>query len=151
MTLRKMILLLFILCPTITLADTLAKYAAIAKNIPTMEMKADQQSQAWARSARSVLAVTDEAIAQSIVAMNKIAEKNGGPLICVPPETTLDRDIVHNILAKRIQAMQPDDANLTISQVVIGELSDQYPCNRMARRGITIPPITIQKIHHVQR
>ncbi len=43
---------LFLMVSVSTYADTIDHFINIANNIPQMEMKADPQSQAWARSAR---------------------------------------------------------------------------------------------------
>lgn len=149
MSMKKYIICLLILWHTTLFADTLGKYASIARNIPSMELKADAQSQAWARSARSVLGVTDEAIAQSVVAMNLLALKNGTALICYPPETKIDTPMIHTILAKHIASMPADDANRSISEVVVTILTNQYPCHQMAKNRINLPPFTIQRIHHI--
>lgn len=149
MNLKKCIICLLLLWHASLFADTLGKYASIAKNIPSMELKADAQSQAWARSARSVLAVTDEAIAQSVVAMNSLGLKNGTPLICSPPDTQIDTSMIHNILSKYISTMAAEDANKSISEVVVTILTNQYPCHQMARNRIGLPSLTIQRIHHV--
>ena len=42
-----------------------------------MEIKADEQSQAWARSARHVLNITNESIAETLIALNEQATKQG--------------------------------------------------------------------------
>ena len=149
MNLKKCIICLVLLWHTTLFADTLGKYASIARNIPSMELKADAQSQAWARSARSVLGVTDEAIAQSVVAMNLLALKNGTPLICAPPETKIDTAMIHTILAKHIASMPADDVSRSISEVVVTILTNQYPCHQTAKNMLNLPPITIQRIHHV--
>src|SRR5436189_129249 len=47
-------------------ADTIDNYMSIATNIPQMELKADPQAQAWARSARHVLTITCESIAETL-------------------------------------------------------------------------------------
>ena len=48
-------------------ADTIKNYINIANNIPQMEIKADPQAQAWARSARQILNVTCESIQETIL------------------------------------------------------------------------------------
>lgn len=151
MSIRKCVFCVLVVWQSVVFADTLGKYAAIAKNIPSMELKADAQSQAWARSARSVLSVTDEAIAQSVVAMNIIALKNGKPLICAPADVKINTEMVHTLLTKRIANMQLDDTNKNISSVVVTILTEQYPCNQTAQRQLNLPPITIQRVHHIQR
>ena len=48
---------LFFICGGLQ-ADTINNYIDIANNIPQMEIKADPQAQAWARSAHHILTIT---------------------------------------------------------------------------------------------
>ena len=59
---RSLTFLFILLLSCYAKADTIDNYMNIANNIPQMEMKADPQAQAWARSARHVLDVTSESI-----------------------------------------------------------------------------------------
>ena len=52
-------------------ADTMGNYMSIAGNIPLMEIKADPQAQAWARSARNILILTSESIIESLNLANE--------------------------------------------------------------------------------
>lgn len=65
-------------------ADTIDHYINISNNIPQMEMKADAQSQAWARSARNVLIITAESIAETLTQANDLAKSQGRQLFCLP-------------------------------------------------------------------
>jgi hypothetical protein len=152
MRLKSIIFTLMVAGSVTTQADTLGKYASIAKSIPTMQLKADPKSQAWARSARSILAVTDEAIAESIDAMNTISKNNGRPLICMPESKPIDSTMVHTLLAELISKMAPDEASKNISAVVVSKLNTSFPCNQLARQSHGFPPITIRrKMRHVGR
>lgn len=111
-----------------TQADTIAKYANIAKSIPAAKLKADQKAQTWARSARSILDVTEESIAQTIQAMQQLAAKQGKPLFCLKNDADINTAQIHQILESKIQSLAAADANKTISEVVIEALASNYPC-----------------------
>ena len=129
-----------------TYADTIGKYAKIAKSIPQMSLKADPQSQAWMRSAKSILAITDETVAQTIMAMNQLAKSQGRPLICLPDGKVIDGDTVHGILASKIQGDVDENAPDTISNIVTQELVKTYPCNGARKHLAEVwPGIKVQK------
>ena len=69
---RFLLILLCCFCKGL-LADTMEHYMAIAEQLPQMEMKADPKSQSWARSARSVLTLTHESIAETLLEANEAA------------------------------------------------------------------------------
>ena len=76
---RRFIVLFLVLSANVC-ADTIDHFMNIVNNIPQMEMKADPQSQAWARSARTVLILTSESIAETLVLSNESAKQQGTPL-----------------------------------------------------------------------
>ncbi len=129
-----------------TYADTIGKYAKIAKSIPEMSLKADPQAQAWMRSAKSILAITDETVAQTIMAMNQLAKRQGRPLICLPDTKVIDGATVHDILASKIQGDVDENAPDTISNIVTQELLKTYPCNGARKQLAEVwPGIKVQK------
>ncbi len=112
-------------------ADTIDNYMNIASNIPQMEMKADQQSQSWARSARNVLIITDETIAETLIQANEIAKSQGKPLFCLPISTTLDAATLNSIIQqtyKDISSQQSDKDKMTVSQIAWLGVVKKYPC-----------------------
>lgn len=114
-------------------ADTIEHYMDIYKNIPQMEMKADPQSQAWARSARNVLSVTDETLAETLMHANEIAKTQGNPLFCLPTGVVLNNTTLSALLVKtyRAQASQnPAKNTLSVSQIAWLGVTQTYPCNR---------------------
>ena len=95
---RRIVFLLF----TISFgayADTIDRYMNIVNNIPQMEMKADPQSQAWARSARTILVLTSESIAETLALANENALRLGSPLFCLPPPgNQLNAIMLHELI-----------------------------------------------------
>ena len=79
-------------------ADTMDHYMNISNQIPQMEMKADPQSQAWARSARSVMIITNESIAETLMQANDLAKNQGKPLFCLPTGATLNAVNLGNLV-----------------------------------------------------
>lgn len=121
----------FLFCSSQLWADTINNYMNISNNIPQMEMKADAQSQAWARSARYVLTVTSESIAETLVQTNEIAKSQGKPLFCLPPSVKLDSTELHNIIQqtyKDLSSQQSDKDKMTISQIAWLGVAKKYPC-----------------------
>ncbi len=136
------------------IADTLERYAGIANSIPKMALKADEKSQTWARSARSILAVTDETVAQTIMAMNALALQNGRPLICPPQNEKIDKDKIHSILKDIISSPTASKEGMTISEAVIDKLKDQYPCRNQtttALRKAMLPFANTAQMQHQGR
>ncbi|HVT62516.1 MAG TPA: phosphatase [Legionellaceae bacterium] len=112
-------------------ADTMNHYMDIVNNIPKMEIKADGQAQIWARSARNVLLLTCESVAESLVIANKTAAQNGQPLFCLPPNVHLDGSLLHNLIQqtyREITSQESDKSQMTVSQVALIGLSQHYPC-----------------------
>lgn len=136
--LKSGIYMRFIICLCLMLsvsahADTIDHYMNIASNIPQMEMKADQQSQAWARSARTVLILTSESIAETLTLSNDSARQAGAPLFCIPPGTPLDAAALNDLIQqtyREISSQQSDKNKMTVSQVALLGLSKKYPCQQ---------------------
>lgn len=114
-------------------ADTIEHYMNIVNNIPQMEMKADQQSQAWARSARTVLILASESIAETLMLSNESARQLGNPLFCMPPGVQLDAATLNDLIQQTyrdISSQQSDKNKMTVSQVALLGLSKKYPCQQ---------------------
>ncbi len=114
-------------------ADTIEHYMNIVSNIPQMEMKADPQSQAWARSARTVLILTSESIAETLTLSNESARQLGSPLFCLPPSVQLDATTLNDLIQqtyREISSQQSDKNKMTVSQVALLGLSKKYPCQQ---------------------
>ena len=120
---------------TCVLADTIDHFMNIANNIPQMEMKADQQSQTWARSARTVLVLTSESIAETLMLSNETAKEQGTPFFCIPATTQLTGATLSELIQqtyKEIPSQQSDKDKMTVSQVALLGLKKQYPCQQAA-------------------
>lgn len=112
-------------------ADTIKSYMDIANNIPQMEMKADQQAQAWARSARHVLAITSESIQETLVQANEVAKTQGHPIFCLPPGEQLSAFTLNELIQqtyKELSSQQSDKDAMTVSQVAWLGVTKKYPC-----------------------
>ncbi|WP_198333127.1 phosphatase [Legionella clemsonensis] len=112
-------------------ADTMEHYMNISNAIPQMEMKADPQAQAWARSARNVLIITDESIAETLLQANELAKSQGKPLFCLPPGTALNAVTLNGIILetyRTISSQQSDKDKMTVSQVAWLGVTKKYPC-----------------------
>lgn len=129
-TIRR-IMLVWLLTTVSAWADTIERYMNIVNNIPQMEMKADPQSQAWARSARNILALTSESIAESLTLANETATRAGSPFYCLPANAQLSADDVNNLIQqtyREISSQASDKDNMTVSQVALLGISKKYPC-----------------------
>ena len=116
-------------------ADTIDHFMGIATNIPQMEMKADAQSQAWAKSARTVLILTSESIAETLTLSNQSATEQGSPLFCLPGTLQLSGATLSDLIQQTyrdISSQQSDKDKLTVSQVALMGLKKQYPCQKQA-------------------
>ena len=114
-------------------ADTIKNYMSIADNIPQMEIKADPQAQAWARSARHVLTVTCESIAETIVQANETAKNQGHPYFCLPLNEQLNAITLCNLIQqtyKEMSSQQSDKDSMTVSQVAWSGVTKHYPCQQ---------------------
>lgn len=122
-------------------ADTIDNYMNIASNIPQMEMKADQQSQSWARSARNVLIITDETIAETLIQANELAKSQGKPLFCLPMGTSLDAATLNSLIQqtyKDISSQQSDKDKMTVSQIAWLGVIKKYPCQQQQNSVATL-------------
>lgn len=114
-------------------ADTIDHYINIANQIPQMEMKADPQAQAWARSARNILTITSEAVAETLLQANEQARHQGHPLFCLPPNISLTAPILNGIIIQTyhsISSQLSDKNKMTVSQVAWIGVTKAYPCNK---------------------
>ena len=126
-------------------ADTIDHYMNISNNIPQMEMKADPQAQAWARSARNVLNITSETVAETLTQANDLAKSEGHPLFSLPPGTTLNAMTLNSIILqtyKDISSQQSDKDKMTVSQVAWLGVTKTYPCQQSGKNNN-------QQIQHV--
>ncbi|STX27872.1 phosphatase [Legionella beliardensis] len=129
---RFLISLLILGVPFYTTADTINHYINIFNNIPKMEMKADPQAQAWARSARNILTLTDESIAETLVQGNELAKGQGKPLFCLPGGINLNAKTLHDIILRTyngISSQQSDKDKMTVSQIAWLGVVQAYPCH----------------------
>lgn len=116
-------------------ADTVGNYMTIVHNIPSMSMKPDEQSQAWSRSARSILTSTDETMAQTIVSMNSLAAKQGKPIFCFSPGVPFDAaavdDLIQKTYAELVKTQGTSVATMPVSDVLMIGMSSKYGCTSM--------------------
>jgi len=133
-----------------TQADTMAKYASIAKNIPVARLSIKPKAQAWARSARSIFDITEETIAQTIESMQAIALKNQRPIYCMHDSKKLDGALVHQILEPMINNLPAKYSNRTISDVVVEKLISMYPCHAINKANPTTSSLTDRKDYRIK-
>lgn len=129
---KRFILFLFTIAGFNCFADTMDHYMNIANQIPQMEMKADPQSQAWARSARTVLQLTCDSIVETLILANDTAKAHGSPLFCLPAGTQISALLLNDLIQqtyKQNPSQQSEKDKMTVSQVALMGLSKQYPCN----------------------
>lgn len=127
---RRIIFLLLITSFS-TNADTIDHFMNIVNNIPQMEMKADPESQAWARSARNILALTSESIVESLMLANESATTVGKPLFCLPPGANLKAEDISGLIQqtyRELSSQQSDANKMTVSQVALLGMSKKYAC-----------------------
>ena len=114
-------------------ADTINNYMNIANNIPQMEIKADPQAQAWARSAHHVLTITCESIAETIMQANETATNLGKPIFCLPQGVQLNAITLNNLIQqtyKEISSQQSDKDKMTVSQIAWLGVNKRYSCQQ---------------------
>jgi hypothetical protein len=131
-------------------ADTMDHYMNIANNIPQMELKADPQSQAWARSARTVLSLTCDSIMETLNLANDTAKAHGNPLFCTPPGISMSADQLNSLIQqtyKDISSQQSDKDKMTVSQVALLGLSKQYPCQQQPQQTPSGFAAPTQQVH----
>jgi hypothetical protein len=110
-------------------------YMNISNQIPQMEMKADPQAQTWARSARNVLIITNESIAETLMQANELAKAQGHPLFCLPAGVTLNAMTLDGIIHqtyRELSSQQSDKDKMTVSQMAWLGVSKTYPCQAPA-------------------
>ena len=120
---------LFLVLPFQTRADTIGRYTEIAKSIPEATLKADAKSQAWAHSARTILAVAEESITETMLSMQQLAVKTKNPLFCMPSGESINVTLIHNVLMKKTENLSDSDAKLSLSDVAVEAIAANYPCN----------------------
>lgn len=116
---------------SIAQADTIGSYMTIVNNIPKMAMQPDDQSQAWVRSARNILKSTDETMAETVLAMNRLAEAQGRALFCFSG-ASLDADRVDELVQSTYAELLKDQSTtstIPVAQVLVMGLNRQYPCS----------------------
>lgn len=126
------------LAMTSTWADTMKHYQNIVNSIPKMEMKADSKSQAWARSARNVMLLTGESIAESLVSANQVATQHGEPLFCIQKGDNISAEKMNELIQdtyRSLSGSQSDKENMSVSEVALKALIKKYPCQRRHAQG----------------
>lgn len=150
---RSFITLVLFFVSNISHADTIGRYINIANNIPKMEMKADKQAHTWARSARTILSLTSESIAETLMLTNDNAKAHGAPIFCMPAGIALNALMLNEIIQQTyrdISSQESDKNNMTVSQVALMGVTQKYPCagsNIKPRNAINPEPVT--SISHV--
>lgn len=145
-------LLIFIsalLTAQVSWSDAIGNYQRISQSIPKMEIKADEQSQAWARSARHVLTITNESIAETLLAMNEEAAKQGRPFFCVPQTQHLDAQNLGQLIAEASNNLKSNSA--TVSQIAFAAVVKKYPCQSEAREAQSFLTQTHAAMQHSER
>lgn len=124
-------------------ADTIEHYINIANAIPQMELKADAESQVWARSARNVLNITSETVAETLTTSNQEATKLGRPLFCLPKGSKLDLTTMNQLLLDTYRELNnPDKNQWTVSQVAWYAVNKRYPCSGSQNNMTKVHEIT---------
>ncbi len=139
---RSLITLTLLIGCNISHADTIGRYINIANNIPKMEMKADKQAHTWARSARTILGLTSESIAETLMLANNTAKEHGTPIFCMPAGVALNSLMLNEIIQqtyREISSQESDKNNMTVSQVALMGVTQKYPCH-----GSTIKPSEVR-------
>jgi hypothetical protein len=135
---RRILSLSCLIVANISHADTIGRYINIANNIPKMEMKADRQAHIWARSARTVLSLTSESIAETLMLANASAAERGAPLFCLPAEVSLNALMLNELIQetyREISSQSSDKNNLTVSNVAWIGVTHKYPCSDDASKA----------------
>ena len=142
--------LILLISTACSYADTIDHYMNIVSNIPQMEMKADPQSQAWARSARTVLTLTCESIAETLLLSNETAKQLGAPLFCLPHTVQLDGATLSELIQqtyREISSQQSDKDKMTVSQVALMGLKRTYPCQPDANAKKQMTSVSALPVH----
>lgn len=118
-------------------ADTMDHYMGIVSKIPKMEIKADGQAQAWAKSARNVVLLTCESVAESLAIANDVASKEGRPLFCLPSTVALNGMMLHDLVEQTYRDMssqEKDKSKMTVSEVALLGLTQSFPCSKILQQ-----------------
>jgi hypothetical protein len=132
--------------------DTIERYMNIVENIPKMEMKADSDAQIWVRSARNILNLTCESIAETLIASNKAATERGKPLFCLSTDKELDPTFLNTLIQKtytQLSAPKEVKDNMTVSEVALTGLMQQFPCASPGATAPTHSSTTLNQMMHV--
>lgn len=142
---RTLFLFLLLLCG-FSQADTMGHYMSIINGLPQMELKADSQSQAWARSARSIIALTCDGIADTLVLANELTKKSGQqPLFCLTKPRQLTPETLDQMIQetyRNLQQAKEEKDKLTVSEVAFLAVQQKFPCSKLADMSRSIPPQT---------
>ncbi len=133
----RALLTCILLACNLSYADTIDHFMKIADNIPNMEMKADPQAQAWARSARDVLNITTETIAETMILSNDEAKAQNHPIFCLPEGQQLSATILNNLIQqtyKELSSQQSDKNKMSVSQVAWLGVRKAYPCKQQTAK-----------------
>lgn len=134
----RYLLISFLLICGVSQADSIKNYMDIANNIPQMEIKADAQAQAWARSARHVLTITCESIAETLASANEASKSQGKPLFCLTKGAQLNSVMLNELIQqtyKELSSQQSDKDQMTVSQVAWLGITKQFPCQSIAAKN----------------
>lgn len=138
----KRFLFVLLLINSSVWADTIGQFMTVANSISRIEMKADSESQAWARSARNILLLTSESIWESLNAANQANQNN---LFCVPKQETMSAENMTDLIKTtylNLSMSEQEKNKLTVAQIGLIALQKKYPCGN---RNTSQPTITI---HH---
>lgn len=130
---RFLISLLFAGMNFSVVADTMENYLSIKNRIPQMEVRADPRALAWARSARSVLMITNDAIAETLLKANETLAHEKTPFFCLPPGKVLDANTLEGIIVdtyRSIASAEADKNKMTVSEVAWLGVAKTWPCKR---------------------
>lgn len=125
---RKLLLLIILVSANLQ-ADTIDHYMNIAQSISKMEIKANPRAQAWARSARSIMILTCESIAQTMLEMNKTLPQ---PMLC-PPDDKIAAAALDKLIQttyKKLYAKDKKTASMSVSKIALHAAIAKYPCKK---------------------
>jgi hypothetical protein len=149
---RLFLVSLFFICNSLH-ADTINNYMTIANNIPQMEIKADPQAQAWARSAHHVLTITCESIAETMIQANEAAARQGQPIFCLTPGVQLNSVVLNDLIQqtyKEISSQQSDKDKMTVSQIAWLGVGKRFPCQQNTKAANAANAMnTLNQMAHV--
>lgn len=115
----------------VNFADTLASYMDIEKQIPQMQLKADPKAHAWARSAKKIILMHDDAVCDSVNEMNLLAEAKGEAIFCMPNGEKVSSSQLHElILAYSNKVPEGERKDISVAKVAILALKDRYSCGQ---------------------